>query len=69
MRFDYFACGDSEGDCEEGTIEHWVGDISLAIAEAMRRSDLEKTCLVGFRLGATLAMMAGANHPNVDAIA
>lgn len=69
LRFDYFACGDSEGDCEAGTVEHWVGDISLAIAEAMRRSGLEKTCLMGFRLGATLAMTAGANHPNVDAIA
>jgi pimeloyl-ACP methyl ester carboxylesterase len=69
LRFDYFACGDSEGDCETGTIEHWLGDISLAIAEIVRRSGLETTRLVGYRLGATLAMVAGADHPRVDAIA
>ena len=68
LRFDYYGCGDSEGDCNQGSIKQWVADISTAVDELNGGCDLEKVCLVGLRLGGALAMMAGAKRGNIDSI-
>jgi pimeloyl-ACP methyl ester carboxylesterase len=66
LRFDYYGCGDSSGDFEEGRIHLWLADLSTAIGELRRRAVVNELCLVGLRLGGTLAMAAGAERGDVD---
>lgn len=68
LRFDYYGCGDSWGDCHQGSIRRWIDDISTAVNELSSGYDLEKVCLVGLRLGAALAMMAGISRSDIDSI-
>jgi pimeloyl-ACP methyl ester carboxylesterase len=60
LRFDYTGCGDSGGDSNEWSFARWLEDIASAIEEFSHRCGLEKICLVGCRLGATLALAAGS---------
>jgi len=66
LRFDFYGCGDSSGDREQGQISQWLTDISTAIGEIRRRSGIMKICLVGLRLGGALAMMVGATRGDID---
>ena len=66
LRFDFYGCGDSSGDGEQGQIDQWLIDISRAIDEMRRRYSAANICLVGLRLGGALAMMAGAARGDVD---
>lgn len=68
LRFDYYGCGDSTGDSEQGTIPRWLMDISSAIAEIQSRSSRPKVGLFGYRLGGALALMAAATNPEVHAV-
>jgi len=68
LRFDYYGCGDSDGDCNQGSIKQWVADISTAVNELNDGCDLEKVCLVGLRLGGALAMIAGTRQGDIDSI-
>ncbi len=65
LRFDYFGCGDSEGDFEAGSLRQWSDDILTAIGEIQKRSGLVSVCLVGLRIGATLALRIAAVCPHV----
>ena len=65
LRFDFFACGDSSGEQEQGRTDRWLIDISTAIGELQKRSGLGEICLIGLRLGGTLAMMVGAARREV----
>jgi uncharacterized protein len=60
LRFDYYGCGDSSGEAEQGSITRWVEDISTAVAELRARTGVFQVCVVGLRLGATLAAFAGS---------
>ena len=60
LRFDYYGCGDSYGDFEQGSITRWLEDISTAVAELRARSGMVQVCVVGLRLGATLAALSGS---------
>ena len=66
LRFDFFGCGDSAGNGEEGRIHQWLSDISATIGEMKRRNHVAKVCLVGLRLGGTLSMMAGAERRDIS---
>jgi uncharacterized protein len=68
LRFDYYSCGDSSGDAEEGRISQWLEDISTAIFEARHRAGIAPICVVGLRLGAALAMIAGAQRNDIDSM-
>jgi pimeloyl-ACP methyl ester carboxylesterase len=68
LRFDFYGCGDSAGNAEQGEICQWVADISTAIGEIRSRSGLVKVCLVGCRLGGTLAVMAGAERGDIGGL-
>lgn len=57
LRFDYFATGDSEGTCQEGTVQQWVLDIGAAVGELRSRSMVREICLIGHRLGGALAAL------------
>lgn len=68
LRFDYFGCGDSEGEFEEGSLAQWTKDIHTAIAEVRIRSKLKRVSLIGLRIGATLALRAASDSPHADSI-
>jgi pimeloyl-ACP methyl ester carboxylesterase len=66
LRFDYYGCGDSSGDSEDASVAQWLKDISAAVVELRRRSGLFPICMVGLRLGATLATLAAAQRGDVE---
>jgi pimeloyl-ACP methyl ester carboxylesterase len=68
LRFDYFGTGDSSGDSEQGNSLQWIVDISSAVDELKRQSGLKKICLVGLRLGASLATITGERRKDIDSL-
>jgi pimeloyl-ACP methyl ester carboxylesterase len=68
LRFDFYACGDSHGECAEGTLSEWFTNIGSAMAEIRRRCGLLNVCLVGLRLGGTLSIMAGAERGDIQRV-
>jgi len=66
LRFDFTGCGDSEGDCDQWRIHQWKTDIESGIAELKTRGEVKKICLIGLRLGATLARMVGINREDIE---
>jgi alpha-beta hydrolase superfamily lysophospholipase len=62
LRFDYHGIGDSAGaDDDADRLGHWKRSIGEAAAHARRLSGCERVCLVGVRLGATLAGLEAAD--------
>lgn len=58
LRFDYQGCGDSAGDEEApDRIGAWRRSIAAAVWHARRVSGCSRVCLIGIRLGATLAAL------------
>lgn len=68
LRFDYYGCGDSSGRDDEVTLQQWLEDISAAVSELRRRGGCREICVVGLRLGATLAMTVGARRAVFDSL-
>lgn len=68
LRFDFFGCGDSSGDSEQGRIPQWLNDITTAVNKIRERCNLTKVCLAGVRLGGTLSLMAGAERGDIESI-
>jgi pimeloyl-ACP methyl ester carboxylesterase len=68
LSFDYLGTGDSE-DMEPGVdqLDVWTADVVAAIGELQRRTGVEQVCLLGLRLGATLALLAARQCPQVAA--
>lgn len=59
LRFDYHGVGDSPGnDRDPARVARWKQDILEAIKFARETTGCEKVCLIGIRLGATLAALA-----------
>ena len=58
LRFDFCGCGESEGDCNQGSVSQWLTDISTAVDELKGGCEVSHICLVGLRLGATLSLIA-----------
>ena len=69
LRFDYGGCGDSQHGPEAWRVRAWVDDLMAAIDEAKARCGVAHVCVVGLRLGATLAMMAAAEREDIDSVA
>lgn len=68
LRFDYFGCGDSDGDAAAADVGRWLGDITAAIDELKAVAGVSRVCLVGVRLGATMAAQAATVRQDVDAL-
>jgi alpha/beta superfamily hydrolase len=66
LRFDYADAGDSRGDCEDGAVKPWVGDVAAAIDEAKRSQGVAQVTLLGLRFGASLAAMAAAKRDDIE---
>src|SRR5207245_10744638 len=65
LRFDYYGCGDSSGEEDEASLSQWVEDTSMAVSEVRRRGNLGPVCLIGLRLGGTIAMMVARAQNDV----
>ncbi len=68
LRFDYLGCGDSAGDEEQWGISQWLADTAAAIEELKDGCGLHRIGLAGVRLGASLAMLTGAERKDVNAM-
>jgi amino acid adenylation domain-containing protein len=68
LRFDYYGTGDSLGDDLDANMARSLDDIRTAIAEVQRRSGASQVVLVGMRLGATFAVLAGPHHDAVERV-
>jgi alpha-beta hydrolase superfamily lysophospholipase len=69
LRFDYLGAGDSADiDPAADQIESWLRDVAAAVGELRRRTAVQRVCLLGFRLGALLAVLAAERSSAVDAL-
>jgi alpha-beta hydrolase superfamily lysophospholipase len=69
LRFDYLGCGDSdEIDSEADQIDVWLRDVLIAIEELQRLTGVTRVCLLGFRMGALLAVLAAIQCAAVDGL-
>ena len=68
LRFDYFGCGDSEGEFIDATFERWVDDIHAAHDELCFAGGVNDIWLVGSRLGANLALEAAGGRPDLKGL-
>ena len=68
LRFDYFGCGDSSGDFEEGELGEWEDNICRAIEIMQATHGCARIHLVGLRMGATLAAKAANRWKKVDSV-
>lgn len=61
LRFDYHGIGDSPGsDLDPARLAAWLSNVKSAICRARELSGRKRVCLVGVRLGATLAALVAA---------
>jgi predicted ATP-grasp superfamily ATP-dependent carboligase/alpha/beta superfamily hydrolase len=61
LRIDYHGIGDSPGsDLDPDRVAHWLQSIRTAVAEACNIGNGAPVCLLGIRMGATLAAMVAA---------
>ena len=62
LRFDYRGEGESSGTFATSTMSSRVSDIGAAIDELVSHSGVTEVCLVGFHLGAALALAVAASE-------
>jgi alpha-beta hydrolase superfamily lysophospholipase len=69
LRFDYDGTGDSAGDAlEADRVAHWLGSITMAIDTLKSQTGVERVCLFGVRVGASLAAVAAQGRTDVQAM-
>jgi len=66
LRFDYFGCGDSYGEDDDGSLHEWTENLSTAIDELKNGCDASHLCLIGLRMGASLALLAAEKRDDID---
>ena len=68
MRFDYYATGDSAGNCEELSLARMCLDIQRAIQHCCAKTGVKQLTLVGVRLGATLAAQLASSCCEIESL-
>lgn len=68
LTFDYYGCGDSSGLFQEARLARWQADTARAVEALKGRLRTERVCLVGLRLGGSLAFLAAAGREDIDAL-
>jgi alpha/beta superfamily hydrolase len=67
LRFDYHGIGDSTGsDLDPLRLETWQANVEAATQRARELSGRSRVCLIGVRLGGSLAALAAAARHDVD---
>ena len=70
LRFDYAGTGNSQGDeFEPPLLARWLASVHAAIDALKQASGMERVCLFGVRLGATLATLAALERDDVAGLA
>ena len=54
--FDYFACGDSDGDFKDATLSIWIKNTLDALKHLKQHTDIDSIGLIGLRLGCFIAL-------------
>ncbi|MCJ8331433.1 MAG: hypothetical protein HRT89_19770 [Lentisphaeria bacterium] len=57
-RFDYSGCGESAGDFQDMSLATWQDDLKVLIKFIRKSGSIDELCLIGFRLGANIAVLA-----------
>ena len=65
MRFDFFGCGDSEGNFEELSKESQLSDLQNVKKYFVEAAGAEEVCLFGVRLGANIAIQYAGVDNNI----
>ena len=68
MRFDYYATGDSAGNCEELSLARMRLDIQQALQHCCYKTGVKQLTLVGVRLGATLAAQLASSCDEIASL-
>lgn len=68
LRFDYLGTGDSAGEYAHSGPAEWRQDVTAAIDECQQISGHRQICVIGLRLGATLAAQAAAVRQDVESL-
>ncbi len=69
LHFDYEGCGDSSGgELEPDAWLRWEQSVHHAVDELKDLTGVQSVCLVGIRVGATLAALVGASRYDVSAL-
>jgi hypothetical protein len=68
MRFDYFGTGDSFGNSEDSTLAQMLGDATAAMREIRSGCGSRRLCLLGMRLGGSVALLTGHRSTEVGAM-
>lgn len=64
VRFDYHGMGDSPGaELDPERVAYWQSSIRAAIRQARALSGRQRVCLIGVRLGATMAALVASETP------
>ncbi len=69
LRFDYWGCGDSPGEFVDASVSSRVEDILAAVEFLRAQTRAKPICLLGLRLGATLAVRAAKKLRECAALA
>jgi len=65
LRFDYYATGDSSGHSRDGNLSEWRANIVAAMEDIRECAGTRRISVVGFRLGAALAVAAAIDVVNL----
>lgn len=69
LRFDYLGTGDSaDGSRDESEVDAWIASIGLAVDTLKQATGVSRVCLLGLRLGATLACVAAERRNDIAAL-
>jgi len=69
LRFDYDGTGDSAGDdTDPDRLATWLSNIQEAVTHLRSQTHVESVCVLGIRLGATMALLASQNRTDVSAV-
>jgi alpha-beta hydrolase superfamily lysophospholipase len=69
LRFDYDGSGDSAGgSLDPDRVSHWLASIAAAIDTLKAQTGVERVCLFGVRVGASLAAAAAQGRQDVAAL-
>lgn len=66
LRFDYDGTGDSAGDdLDPGRLEGWLQSIRSAVQMLKNQTGVQQVCLLGIRMGATLAALISTESAEI----
>lgn len=66
LLFDFYGCGDSEGEFKAATISRWIEDGRHALTFFRSKSSVNKIVLIGLRLGGFVALQLAKQYGMIE---